>query len=61
MFDMERLISRIVYGTANCRDLRAMHMSLSYLPALKEQLSQIDVPLMNELNARIDPLKIPAR
>ncbi|MBS5144058.1 MAG: DNA mismatch repair protein MutS [Butyricicoccus pullicaecorum] len=57
MFDMERLISRIVYGTANCRDLRAMHMSLSYLPALKEQLSQIDVPLMNELNARIDPLE----
>ena len=57
MFDMERLISRIVYGTANCRDLRAMHMSLSHLPALREQLAQIDVPLMHELNARIDPLE----
>lgn len=57
MFDMERLISRIVYGTANCRDLRAMQLSLSYLPALKEKLALIDAPLMHELNARIDLLE----
>ena len=36
--DMERLIGRIVYGTANCRDLRALSQSVAALPRLRELL-----------------------
>ncbi len=57
MFDMERLIGRIVYGTANCRDLRALQTSLSNLPLLKENLAQVEAPLMQELDSRIDLLQ----
>ncbi len=57
MFDMERLIGRVVYGTANCRDLRALQTSLSTLPQLKENLAEVEAPLMQELNTRIDPLE----
>lgn len=57
MFDVERLISRVVYGTANCRDLRALQTSLEHLPKVKELLEQVDVPLLCELNSRLDPLR----
>jgi len=36
--DLERLISKAVYGTANARDLRTMGLSLSKLPELKANL-----------------------
>lgn len=57
LFDIERLIGRVVYGTANCRDLRAMQTSLERLPLIKQLLSELDkIPLVRELNERIDPL-----
>ena len=56
MFDMERLIGRVVYGTANCRDLRALQASMTHLPAIKDLAAQAAVPLMRELNSRIDTL-----
>ena len=37
--DLERLISKAVYGTANARDLRTMGLSLSKLPELKANLT----------------------
>lgn len=58
LFDIERLIGRVVYGTANCRDLRAMQTSLARLPAIKALLGEIqNIPLLHELNERIDPLE----
>ena len=36
--DLERLISKAVYGTANARDLRTMGLSLSKLPELQANL-----------------------
>lgn len=57
MFDMERLISRVVYGTANCRDLRALQTSMKHLPAIRDLTAQAAVPLMRELRERIDLLE----
>lgn len=54
MFDMERLIGRIVYGTSNCRDLRALQVSLTHLPHIRQLVQQVSVPLMQELSERID-------
>lgn len=57
VFDIERLIGRIVYGTANCRDLRSLHMTLTALPAIKSQLKNFKSPLLSELYDRIDLLE----
>ena len=38
VLDIERLVTRIVYGTANARDLRAVANTVKILPELKELL-----------------------
>ena len=39
VLDLERLITKIVYGTANAKDLRAISSTISVLPELKELIS----------------------
>lgn len=56
MFDMERLIGRITYGTANGRDLRSLACTIACLPALCEQTALFGQPLLRELTANIDLL-----
>ena len=54
--DMERVISRVVTGTVNCRDLLGLARGLRALPAVKAQLEQLECPTLQKLNQRIDPL-----
>jgi len=54
IYDIERLTGRIVYGSANARDLVALKMSLKILPELKETLEQIDDILIKKLVDNID-------
>lgn len=55
--DMERLMTRIVYGSANGRELRSLLAAVETLPALKRTLASCQAPLLVELNQRIDPLE----
>lgn len=57
VFDMERLISRIVYGTANCRDLRSMCATLEHVPAIRAELAQCSAPMLQVLCASMDELE----
>lgn len=41
MYDVERLVARIAYGTANARQLVALRSSLTCLPPLREALSGV--------------------
>ena len=36
MLDLERLTAKTVYGTANAKDLKAIHQSIAQLPAIKD-------------------------
>ena len=54
--DMERAMARIVTGSANARDLLGLAHGYRALPAVKEQLAQLDAPLLAKLNESIDPL-----
>ena len=54
--DMERLIGRIVYGTAGGRDFASLRASIERLGAVKEQLAPLQNPRLAELNARLDAL-----
>ena len=53
--DMERLIGRVVYGSANSRDLNALAASAAGLPELKSLLSPMKCSLLRKL-AAMDPL-----
>ncbi|MBO5952802.1 MAG: DNA mismatch repair protein MutS, partial [Oscillospiraceae bacterium] len=54
--DLERVMTRIVTGTVNCRDLLGLAYGLRALPAVKQQLSQLEAPLLQKLTDAIDPL-----
>ncbi|MCD7927914.1 MAG: DNA mismatch repair protein MutS, partial [Oscillospiraceae bacterium] len=54
--DLERLIGRIVYGSAGGRDLAALARGLEALPAVQTQLGRFHSPLLTSLAGQIDPL-----
>ncbi len=56
IYDLERLIARIVYGTANARDLIAFKNSIAMLPPIKTLLADFSSDLLVGLNAQTDPL-----
>ena len=57
VYDIERLISRIVYGNCSGRDLNALKQSLSNLPDLKAELSQLSSGLFTDIFSGFDELK----
>ena len=54
--DLERVQTRIVTGTVNCRDLLGLARGFRALPDVKAQLQKCDSPLLKKLEAAIDPL-----
>lgn len=56
IYDLERLMSRIVYKVASPRDVYALGQACLKLPALKESLGQFDCALLKRLNSRISTL-----
>ena len=57
VYDLERLVSKIVYQSANPRDLIAFKSSLSMLPHIKYILSDMKSSLNQELYEELDPLE----
>ena len=57
VYDIERLISRIVYGAANCRDLIALKLSLEKIPEIKNCLVGCRSELLVSLTANLDLLE----
>lgn len=57
VYDLERLIGRIVYKTANPRDFIAFKSSLSMLPYIKNLLQDFQSPLLGEICDELDPLE----
>lgn len=51
--DLERLISRVVYGSAGGRDLVALAAGLSYLPSLQRYLPEEGPALLVQLRAAL--------
>ncbi len=57
VYDLERLLGRISYKTANPRDLIALRNSLAMIPSIKTVLSDLDAPLLAEINEHMDSLE----
>ncbi len=54
--DMERLIGRIVYGTAGGRDMASLRAAIEKLPQVKEQISGFQDRRLSELTTELDIL-----
>lgn len=57
IFDIERLMTKIVYGNANARELRSLCGAFENLPQIKNLISKFDSSLMRKLTEDIDPLE----
>ena len=57
IYDLERLIGRISYQTANPRDLIAFRNSLRMLPHIKQILNGFECSLLKEINSDLDTLE----
>lgn len=57
IYDLERLIGRISYKTANPRDLIAFRSSLEMLPYIKRILGEFNSELLAEFGRELDPLQ----
>jgi DNA mismatch repair protein MutS len=54
--DFERVMTRIVTGTVNCRDLLSLAGGLRSLPDIKRLLQKSKSPMLQRLQDAIDPL-----
>lgn len=57
VYDLERLIGRISYKTANPRDLLAFRNSIAMVPHIKQLLGEFTSDALKELTEELDPLE----
>ncbi len=57
MFDIQRVITRIVYGSANARELRSLCAALDRLPAVKSSVRNVSSTMLRNCCDRIDTLE----
>ncbi|SFP94454.1 DNA mismatch repair protein MutS [Lachnospiraceae bacterium XBB1006] len=56
IYDLERLISRVTYQSANPRDLIAFHNSIGMIPHIKTILQEFTSPLLKDIQEQMDEL-----
>jgi len=56
IYDLERILSKITYGSANARDLDSLRFSLTKLPQLKEDISDLSSSLFKKYQNEFDVL-----
>ncbi len=57
VYDIERLLSRVSYKSINARDCLALMGSLKRVPSIKELMQSLLSPLLNSLEAMLDPME----
>lgn len=57
IYDLERLMGKICYQSANPRDLVAFRFSLEMLPHIKHILQEFETPLLSNLGSQLDTLE----
>ncbi|MBR7117689.1 MAG: DNA mismatch repair protein MutS [Clostridia bacterium] len=55
--DLERLTAKVVYGTANAKDLRAIYLSIEKLPEIKSRILNSECKHLRDLASKIDTLE----
>ncbi len=55
--DIERLMTKIIYGSANARDLRGLYSAFVKLPEIKQNISGVKSTLLSRIRDDIDALE----
>ena len=56
IYDLERLMTRVMYKSASPRDIYSLGQTCARLPGLKQCVSKVKSPLLEKLNSEIDEL-----
>lgn len=56
IYDLERLMTRVMYKSASPRDIYSLGQTCARLPGLKQCVSKVKSPLLDKLNSEIDEL-----
>ncbi len=54
--DMQRMITRIIYGNANARELKAMSASIQNLPAVRQSIANAHSGILKTMYSRIETM-----
>ena len=57
IFDIERIMTRIVFGSANARDLRSLESAFGKIPEIKANLENVSSTELKDIYAGIDTLE----
>ena len=57
VYDIERLTTRILYGSATPREVKALGDTCARLPQIREEAAASSAPLLEQLARQIDPLQ----
>ncbi len=55
--DIERLTTRLVFGTANARDLKSLERTIRLFPSIKELIANAKTKSLKRIDSEIDTLK----
>ena len=56
IYDLERIMTRIVYGSANAKELRSLSRTIQCMAPIKERLQDVKSVFLSEICQDIDPL-----
>jgi len=56
VYDLDRIMTRIIYGSANARELRSLCLTIGKVQPLKTLLKDAKAPLLHALEQNMDPL-----
>lgn len=57
IFDLERMMTRVIYGSATPREFKSLESACRQMPHLKQRLAQANSTYLREIYREIDPLE----
>ncbi|MBR5135375.1 MAG: DNA mismatch repair protein MutS [Clostridia bacterium] len=57
IYDLERIMTRVVYGSANAKELRSLAQTIRHVQPIKEMLTSASSAMLCDIEKAIDPLE----
>ena len=57
VYDLDRIMTRVVYGSANAKELRSLQQTIARLPSLRSLLTDTQAQDLQTIYKQIDPLE----
>ncbi len=57
IYDLERIMTRVVYGSANAKELRSLWQTLCRMGPIKQSLGGVSSSMLSDIERSIDPLE----